>query len=54
MPTIIFVPLIIICAAYKMGEWDKAIKACEKSLEINPDNKLARNNLNWARSQKNK
>lgn len=40
-----------ICAAYnQLGEWNKAIEACEKSLEIDSTSKLAKGNLDWAKS----
>jgi tetratricopeptide (TPR) repeat protein len=41
-----------ICAAHNaLGNFDRAIEACESALTIDPDNKLARGNLNWAKSQ---
>jgi protein O-mannosyl-transferase len=43
-----------ICAAHnRMKEWDQAIQACERAVGLNPGNELARNNLAWARGQKN-
>ncbi len=37
------------CAANNQLErWDSAILACEKALELAPDNRLARANLQWA------
>jgi tetratricopeptide (TPR) repeat protein len=42
-----------ICAAYNaMGKWDKAIEAGRRAVEINPGNRLAQNNLAWARMKK--
>ncbi len=41
-----------ICSSYnKLGEWEKAKDACEKALQINPEMKIAKNNLNWAISE---
>jgi protein O-mannosyl-transferase len=43
------------CAAYNaLKQWDDAIKAGNKALQIKPDFTLARNNVNFALSQKNK
>ena len=37
------------CSAYnKLGEWDLAIEACRKALQITPDYPRARANLRWA------
>ncbi|MEO8216597.1 MAG: tetratricopeptide repeat protein [Acidobacteriota bacterium] len=42
-----------ICAAYNSLErWDEAIAACRSALEIDPEFQLARNNLNWAESRR--
>ena len=42
-------------AAYNgLSQWQKAIDACSKALELNPDFQLAKGNLNWAKSQLNK
>lgn len=42
-----------ICSAYNMlKEWDKAIANCQKALELAPEFALARNNLNWALTEK--
>ena len=39
-----------LCAAYNdLGKWQDAIQACSKALELEPDFKLAKNNLKWAR-----
>jgi len=39
-------------AAYNaMGQWQKGIDACTKALELNPDFKLAKGNLNWAKTE---
>ena len=32
---------------HKNGEWEKAVDACKKALEIDPDYKRAHNNLGW-------
>ncbi|WP_298548068.1 tetratricopeptide repeat protein [uncultured Aquimarina sp.] len=41
-----------ICISYNnIGEWKKAIKACENALRINSDFELAKNNLEWAKSK---
>lgn len=38
-------------AAYnKLGEWHKGIAACEKALAIDPAHRLAKGNLEWAKS----
>ena len=38
-----------ICAAHNaLGEWDRAIVACQHALRLNPDSMLARNNLQVA------
>ncbi|WP_299246650.1 hypothetical protein [uncultured Aquimarina sp.] len=43
------------CISYNnLGEWEKAIQACENSLHINSDFELAKNNLEWAKSELNK
>jgi Tfp pilus assembly protein PilF len=43
------------CAAYnKLEQWDNAIMAGNKALKIKPDFTLARNNVNFALSQKKK
>jgi len=43
------------CSAYNaLGEWDKAIEAGEKALAIDPNYKLAANNLALARKNKGK
>lgn len=42
-----------ICAACnELGNWDRAIEACEKAIAINPANELAQRNLRWAKSKK--
>lgn len=42
-----------VCTAYiALQEWDNAIEAGQKALEIDPKYELARNNLKWAMSQK--
>lgn len=42
-----------IAAAYGVLEnWDMEIAACEKALQLKPDFQLAKNNLEWAKSQK--
>jgi tetratricopeptide (TPR) repeat protein len=42
-----------LCSAYnELHEWDKAIVAGTKAVQLKPDFELAKNNLNWA--QKNK
>ncbi len=42
-----------ICSAYnKLGKWDEAINYCQKALEVDPEHELAKNNLNWAVTQK--
>jgi tetratricopeptide (TPR) repeat protein len=42
-----------LCATYnKMQLWDKAIESAEKSLQINPDNQLTKNNLEIAKRRK--
>jgi len=47
------VAYINICSAYnEMKDWDHAIEAGKKAVEIDPNNQLAKNNLNWAISQK--
>ena len=39
-----------ICAAYnELGLFKEAIMACEKALKSDPENNLARNNLNWSK-----
>lgn len=39
-----------ICAAHAQNlEWGRAIRACEKALEISPGYELAQANLDWAR-----
>ena len=39
-----------ICAAYnELGLFKEAIIACEKALKSDPENNLARNNLNWSK-----
>jgi len=44
-----------LCVAYiQLKEFDKAIVAAETALKIAPDFALAKNNLAWAKSQKNK
>jgi tetratricopeptide (TPR) repeat protein len=44
-----------LCAAYNsLKQWDDAIKAGNKALQIKPDFDLARNNVKFALSQKNK
>jgi Flp pilus assembly protein TadD len=35
-----------------LGDWDKAIEAASKALQLKPDYTLARNNLAWSISQK--
>ena len=41
-----------ICSAYnQLGRWDEAIDACLQALRHDPGLKLARGNLEWARSQ---
>ncbi len=41
-----------ICVAYaSMKEWEKAVEAGKKAVEINPNYQLAQNNLNWVKSQ---
>ncbi|WP_322289836.1 hypothetical protein [Aquimarina sp. 2201CG5-10] len=41
-----------ICSSYNnLGEWEKAIKACEKALQINQNFDLAKNNLKWAQEK---
>lgn len=42
-----------ICCAYnEMKDWDHAIEAGNKAVVIDPNNQLAKNNLNWAISRK--
>jgi tetratricopeptide (TPR) repeat protein len=42
-----------ICCAYnEMKDWDHAIEAGKKAIEIDPSNQLAKNNFNWAKSRK--
>ena len=42
-----------ICAAYNaLQQWDRAIAAGERAVQLNPANQLARNNLAWAKKQK--
>ncbi len=44
-----------ICTAYnQLKEYDKAIQACNEALKIDANHNLAKGNLNWAISQKNK
>jgi tetratricopeptide (TPR) repeat protein len=44
---------INICCAYnELKEWDLAIAAGKKAVEMDPNNHLAKNNLNWAISHK--
>ena len=44
---------INICSAYnEMKDWDHAIEAGKRAVETDPNNQLAKNNLNWAISQK--
>jgi tetratricopeptide (TPR) repeat protein len=44
-----------VMAAYNsLGDWDQAILAGEEALRIDPSNKVARNNLIWAKAQKKK
>ena len=41
-----------ICSSFNiLGEWEKAIEACNKAIEISPDFQLAKNNLNLAKSK---
>ncbi len=43
-----------ICVSHiNLKNWDKAIEAGNKALQIRPDYQLARNNVDWAQSQKN-
>lgn len=43
-----------ICVCYNgLSQWDKAIENCEKAVKIDPNFILAKNNLAWAKSQKN-
>lgn len=43
-----------ICAAYnELKEYDKAIEACTKAIELDPTNEIPRNNIEWAKRQKN-
>ncbi|UZO80725.1 tetratricopeptide repeat protein [Aquimarina sp. ERC-38] len=38
-----------LCSAYnQMGKWQLGANACRKALELDPDYKLAQNNLNWS------
>jgi hypothetical protein len=37
-----------------MSRWDEGIKAAEEALRWKPDYQLARNNLAWARAQREK
>lgn len=40
-----------ICASYNhLKKWELGATACEKAIAINPDFQLAKNNLNWAKS----
>ncbi len=42
-----------ICVSYiKLKEWDKAIEAGNKALQIKPDYPLIKNNIAWAQNQK--
>ncbi len=42
-----------LCAAHcEVKEWDKAVSYCEKSLQLQPDFSLAKNNLQWAKDGK--
>ncbi len=42
-----------ICSSYnQMKDWDHAIEAGKKAVEINPNLQLLKNNLNWAINQK--
>jgi len=42
-----------ICAVYNgLHEWDNAIRACSKALELNPNFRLAKNNLSFAQKHK--
>jgi tetratricopeptide (TPR) repeat protein len=42
-----------LCVCYnELHDWDKAIVAGKKALEIDPNCQLAKNNLNWAFQQK--
>jgi tetratricopeptide (TPR) repeat protein len=41
-----------ICAAYnQLKEYDKAIEACNKAIELDSNHSLAKGNLNFAISQ---
>ena len=41
-----------ICTAYNnLQKYDSAAWACSKALELKSDFQLAKNNLNWAKSQ---
>ncbi|MBI4851187.1 MAG: tetratricopeptide repeat protein [Acidobacteria bacterium] len=43
-----------LCVSYmSLKEWDKAIEAGNKALEIRPDFQLVKNNIAWVTSQKN-
>jgi hypothetical protein len=35
-----------------MGKWDEGVAAGEMAVRLNPNSQLAKNNLNWARSQR--
>jgi tetratricopeptide (TPR) repeat protein len=42
-----------ICSSHvELKEWDEAIAACQRAVAIDPNFELARNNLDWARSQR--
>lgn len=41
-----------ICAAYnQLQEYEKAIEACIKAIELDPTDEIARNNMEWAKAQ---
>jgi tetratricopeptide (TPR) repeat protein len=43
-----------ICSAYNnLGEWDSAIQACNKAIELSPDFNLAKANLKYSQYMKN-
>lgn len=40
------------CASYcELGEWSKAIPYCEEALKLEPNHKLAKGNLQWAKDR---